>query len=248
MNIDIVQQPESAIAQVMLEGGEEIMAQAGSLIAMKGNFTTHTSMRRGGTMKSGDKQTLKLGNQSRPIFLNSFKADEEGGELYLAPPLIGRLCVYTMNKYKLIVRLSSYLASSSSVEIFFGFNDFKREVTNPKKKKVNKSPRIPSKVAWLNLYGEGMVVLSAFGNLYPITLEEETEYTVNIENIVAFENSLKVRILAPSRAWWQFWLPPSETLCHFRGTGTIICQTHRPRVFAQKVARCFQPKDFQLQS
>lgn len=47
MEIQLLQQPDSAIAKVILEPNEEIVAEAGSMIAMSPHITTSTTLRRG---------------------------------------------------------------------------------------------------------------------------------------------------------------------------------------------------------
>jgi uncharacterized protein (TIGR00266 family) len=231
MKVDILHQPSMAIAQVFLGEEEELLAQAGALIAMKGNIQIHTILRRGREGKSGEKKT------SRSLFLNSFKAGAQGGELYLAPSLIGSLGIYTISQHKLVLRLSAYLASSKTLEIFLGFRDFKTDA---------KSKSSLQTATWLNLVGDGTVIVAAFGKLYDIDLEDEGEYIVNIEHIVAFESSLKVRVLSPSVPLWQFWQPKQEILCHFKGQGKIICQSHRPRAFAKQLGQDLHLKNFKL--
>jgi len=243
MKVDILQEPETAIAYVVLEAEEDILTQVGSVMAMKGNFKTNTMTRRGPESAESNKKP----NSSRPVFLHSLKADAEGGELYLASSLVGAIGVYQMSKYKLIIRLSSYLASSGKVEVFFGFQDFKFQ------SKGKSKPSVRLKNTWLNLVGEGTVLLAALGNMYPLILEGDQDQMVNLDNIVAFENSLKVRILPQTKHWWQFWLPNQETLCLFQGQGTVICQTHRPRPFVRQISQTLlgkklEPKAFQLYS
>ncbi len=174
---------------------------------------------------------------SRSLFLNSFKADAQGGELYLAPSLIGSLGIYQVSQHKLVLRLSAYLASSKALEIFLGFRDFKTDA---------KSKSSLQTATWLNLVGDGTVIVAAFGKIYDIDLEDEGEYIVNIENIVAFESSLKIRVLSPPVSLWQFWQPKREILCHFKGQGKIICQSHRPRAFAKQLGQDLHLKNFKL--
>jgi uncharacterized protein (AIM24 family) len=56
MKVEILHQPSMAIAQVFLGEEEELLAQAGALIAMKGNIQIHTILRRGREGKSGEKK------------------------------------------------------------------------------------------------------------------------------------------------------------------------------------------------
>jgi uncharacterized protein (TIGR00266 family) len=215
MEINVLHQPEMAVAHLLLEGNEEVLAQAGSLIAMKGNFQTQTLLRRGSEVAKLPKTSAA---QIKSLFLNSFKADDQGGALWLAPPLVGNLETYRLSQYKLIIRHSSYLASSGSIEIFVGFQSFKSQM------KAEKS-------TWLSLFGDGLVLMSALGGLYEITVDHS--YRINLDHVVAFENSLRAKILQRQKSWLLPFAAGQEILCEFKGEGKLFCQTHRPKALAK---------------
>ncbi len=210
MDIKFLHQPETAIAHIVLENKEEIVAQAGALIAMKGDLDVQTLVRRGGAPVNKKSDSTQI----KSLFVQSFKANETGVELYLAPPLVGNLTYYNLSQYKLIMRHSSYLASSGGIDIFVGFQPLKSSKT------VDKS-------TWLSLFGDGLIIISAFGGLYEVDVDGS--YCVNFEHIVAFENSLKVKILPKQKSWLGPLLPLQETFYEFKGQGKVFCQTHRPR-------------------
>ncbi|HAC64382.1 MAG TPA: TIGR00266 family protein, partial [Cyanothece sp. UBA12306] len=47
MKIKPIHQPDSAIAHVTLDAGEELVAQAGAMVAMSGFIKTSTTLRQG---------------------------------------------------------------------------------------------------------------------------------------------------------------------------------------------------------
>lgn len=47
MNIEILHQPDSAIARINLDSGEELVAEAGCMIAMSGYINASTTLRQG---------------------------------------------------------------------------------------------------------------------------------------------------------------------------------------------------------
>ena len=61
MDIELLHQPESAIARVSLDAGEELVAQAGAMIAMSGSINSSTTLRRGkgGGVMGGLKRRLQ---------------------------------------------------------------------------------------------------------------------------------------------------------------------------------------------
>ena len=217
MKVEILHQPNTAIAHVLLEIGEEIVTQAGAMMVMSDNLKINTMMQRGSEKISENKKNIP---KEKFLFLNSFKAQEMEGELYLAPPLIGEIFVYTMSKYKLIVRINSYLASGSKIEIFSGFDKFKSLFSNESN-------------FWLSLVGEGTVLISSFGRLSEVDVDGD--YVINLENVIAFENSLNLKLISSQSVWFQSLTKPKESLCRFQGRGKVLYQTHRTRSFAAMI-------------
>ena len=215
MKVEILHQPNTAIAHIQLAIDEEIVAQAGSVMIMSDQLKINTMMQRGSEKIADNKKNT---SKEKFLFLNSFKAKETEGEIYLAPPLIGEIFVHTMSKYKLIVRINAYLASSSKIEIFSGFDKFKSLFSNESN-------------SWLSLVGEGKVLMSAFGRVTEIDVDGE--YIINLENVIAFENSLNFKLIPSQSIWFQSLVSPKESLCHFKGKGKVICQTHRTKPFTQ---------------
>jgi len=215
MKVEILHQPNTAIAHIQLAIDEEIVAQAGSVMIMSDQLKINTMMQRGSEKIADNKKNT---SKEKFLFLNSFKAKETEGEIYLAPPLIGEIFVHTMSKYKLIVRINAYLASSSKIEIFSGFDKFKSLFSNESN-------------SWLSLVGEGKVLMSAFGRVTEIDVDGE--YIINLENVIAFENSLNFKLIPSQSIWFQSLVSHKESLCHFKGKGKVVCQTHRTKPFTQ---------------
>ncbi|MEB3309436.1 MAG: TIGR00266 family protein [Snowella sp.] len=208
MKVEILNQPNNAIAHIFLKSNEEVIAKAGAMMMMSNNLQVSTSMQRGSESTTTQKKSpLK----DKFLFLNSFKANEETGELYLAPPIIGDIFVYQMTKYKLIVRVNAYLASSSKIEIFSGFHKFKTLLSNESN-------------AWLSLVGDGQVLINSFGRLSEVDVEDN--FVINLKNVIAFENSLNFKLIFPQTKGLASFIKKKESLCQFQGQGKILYQTH----------------------
>jgi len=123
MNIELLHQPESAIARIGLDSGEELVAQAGAMIAMSGSINASTTLRKGkgGGVMGGLKRMVA----GESLFLSVFRSPTNGNTIWLAPKLIGDLLVYEMKGQDLIVQATSYLACSSQVDLDVGFQGFK---------------------------------------------------------------------------------------------------------------------------
>ncbi|MEB3174037.1 MAG: TIGR00266 family protein [Cyanobacteriota bacterium] len=222
MRVELLSNQSQTIAQAQLEPQEELIAQAGALLALQGDFKINTFMRRG--RESGKGKMFQA--PSKSLFLQSFKAGEEGGTLYLAPALVGNLAQYQMSKYKFIVRHSSYLACDGKIELFVGFESFKAKAGTENS-------------TWLSLVGDGAVLVSGLGGIYPV--EVAGDYTISLEHIVAFENTLKTKVLPKNQL-----ANGAGVFCQFKGEGLLYCQTHRPKAMARRLEHGALPENFKL--
>ncbi len=225
MNIELLHQPDSAIARVNLNAGEELVAQAGAMIAMSGNINTSTTLRRGkgGGIMGGLKRMMA----GESLFLSVFRSPTNNNEVWLAPKLLGDLLIYEMKGQDLVVQATSYLACSSAVDIDLGFQGLKSLFSG-------------ESIFWLTVSGYGLVLLTSFGGIYEI--EVEGEYIVDTGHIVAFERSLDFSISKPGSSWLGAFLGGEGLVCRFRGRGKVFCQTHNPGAFGSVVGSQLPPR------
>lgn len=218
MDVELLHKPDSAIARVRLTAGEELVAQAGAMIAMSGKLDTSTTLRqgKGGGIMGGFKRMLA----KESLFLSVFHALTDGEEIFLAPRLMGDLIVYSLQGQELVVQGGSYLASDSGVDIDLGFQGFKSFFSG-------------ESIFWLSLTGVGPVLLTSFGGIYEISVDGE--YVVDTGHIVAFERSLDFSVGKPGGSWLGAWLGGEGLICRFRGRGKVYCQTHNNYGFGSLV-------------
>jgi uncharacterized protein (TIGR00266 family) len=218
MHIKLLHQPDNAIAHIILSTGEELIAQAGAMIAMSGYINTSTTLRqgRGGGILGGLKRMV--GGES--LFLSVFRSPTQGGEVFLAPTLMGDILVYEMKGNELVVQSGSYLASSNDVDLEVGFQGFKSFFSG-------------ESIFWLRIFGEGPVLLTSFGGIYEIDVDGE--YIVDTGHIVAFERTLDFSITKANPSWIGAFLGGEGLVCRFQGRGKLYCQTHNSRFFGSSV-------------
>jgi uncharacterized protein (TIGR00266 family) len=219
MDIQILQQPDSAIAKINLDAHEELVAEAGAMIAMNGSINASTTLRqgKGGGILGG----LKRMAAGESLFLSVFRSPLPNGEIFLAPKMLGDILHYQMTPTGLVVQATSYLASSANVDIDLGFQGFKSFFSG-------------ENIFWLDISGQGDVLLSAFGGIYEIPVEGE--YIVDTGHIVAFEKSLTFDISKPpGSSWLSAWLGGEGLVCRFKGNGRLFCQTHNAKAFGQLI-------------
>ncbi|MEA5511525.1 AIM24 family protein [Crocosphaera sp. UHCC 0190] len=126
MKVEILHERENSLARVMLDNDEVLMAQGGTLVAMKGNVSLNTTLRRS-CRKSNRRNQDAIATES--LFITEFRAMGEQNEVWLAPSMMGNILVHQVTSYKLIALVSNYLASSGTMDLFLGLP----EVTLPSK-------------------------------------------------------------------------------------------------------------------
>ena len=218
MNVEILHQPDSAIARVTLESGEELVAEAGCMVAMSGYINASTTLRqgKGGGILGGLKRLVA----GESLFLSVFRSPKAGGEVFLAPKFMGDILLYQVTAIGLVVQSTSYLASENNVDIELGFQGLKSIFSG-------------ESVFWLNVTGNGGVILSSFGAIYEIDVDGE--YIVDTGHIVAFEKSLTFEITKAGSSWLGAFLGGEGLVCRFKGQGKIYCQSHNAGAFGSVV-------------
>ena len=225
MNIELLHQPESAIARISLNSGEELVAQAGAMIAMSGSINASTTLRKGkgGGIMGGLKRIVA----GESLFLSVFRSPQDGNTIWLAPRLIGDLLIYEMTGQDLVVQATSYLACSSEVDLDVGFEGFKSLFSG-------------ESIFWLTFSGHGVALLASFGAIYEV--EVDGEYIVDTGHIVAFERSLDFSIAKATKGLMSTFLSGEGFVCRFKGKGKVFCQTHNPGAFGTTVGSQLPPR------
>ncbi len=225
MNIELLHQPDSAIARVILDANEELVAQAGSMIAMSGHINASTTLRKGkgGGILGGLKRLVA----GESLFLSVFRSSIPEAEVFLAPKFMGDLLVYEMKGKELVAQATSYLASESGVDIDVGFQGIKSLFSG-------------ESIFWLSMSGYGYLLLNSFGAIYEVPVNGE--YIVDTGHIVAFEKSLTFEITKAGSSWIGAFLGGEGFVCRFKGEGKVYCQTHNPGAFGSIVGSKLPPR------
>lgn len=225
MDVEIKYGPGNAAAHVRLGPRETCTAEAGSMISMSGDIevSTTTRQRKGGGVLRGVRRALA----GESFFLNHFTASSRGGEVWLAPTLSGDLMVHRMAGTKLVVQAGSFVACGEDVELDLGWQGFKSLLTG-------------EGLFWIRLSGAGLVVLNAFGAIYPIDVAGA--HVVDTGHIVAFEESLKFSITKAGRSWLSAFLGGEGLVCRFQGHGRVWCQSHNAAGFGRLLGPMLRPQ------
>jgi uncharacterized protein (TIGR00266 family) len=226
MKVDILHQPDSSIAKIDMSPQEELVAEAGAMVAMSGHMDVNTTLRRGkgGGVFGGLKRMLA----GESLFLSVFRSGTRPAEIYLAPKLMGDILPYQLpGGVELVVQSTGYLASTPAVDIDLGFQGLKTLFSG-------------ESIFWLTASGTGLVLLSAFGSMYEVNVDGE--YVVDTGHIVAFEKTLNFSISKAGSSWVGAFLGGEGLVCKFQGKGRLFCQTHNPGAFGRLVGSKLPPR------
>ncbi len=232
MNHDVLYKPSYALLRVNLAAGEQVVAEAGALVAMSPNIQVKTLLNPNPAANSGFfgrlfgffaallKALLRKVFGGESFFVNRFEPAGGEGEVLLAPAVTGDIIHQRIEGRNLIVQASSYLASSGDVQVKMKFGGLKGLFSG-------------EGVFLLEIGGTGDVWLNAYGGIEEIRIDGS--YVVDTGHIVAFESSLDYRIKGVGGL--KSTLISGEGLVmEFNGTGTLWIQTRNLPGFVNWVA------------
>jgi len=226
MQTEIMHSPGNAAARIQLDAGESITAEGGAMIAMSGDMaiqtTTHQKGGGGGLLKAAKRL---LGGES--FFLNHFTAGYAGGEIWLAQTLPGDMMKVALEGQTVIVQAGSFVACSTGVNMDVGWQGFKNLLSG-------------ESMFWLRISGNGRVVLSSYGAIYPVPVNGE--YIVDTGHIVAFDETLNFTLTKAGKSWISSMLGGEGLVCKFQGQGIVWCQSHNAPSFGRIIGARLRPR------
>ena len=227
MDIEILHGPGNATAKVTMSSGEGLTTEAGAMLAMSGDMSIETTTYKRGA--GGILKAMKRMLAGESLFLNHFSPSGGTGELFLAATLPGDMLAHQLGGTTLVVQAGSFVClEEGRCEMDTSWEGFKKAVFS------GESP------FWLKLSGEGQVVLSAFGAIYPIPIDGE--YIVDTGHIVAFTETLDFDITKAGESWISSFLGGEGFVCKFKGTGTVWVQSHNPSSFGGVLGPLLPPR------
>jgi uncharacterized protein (TIGR00266 family) len=226
MEIDVQHGPANAAAKITLGANEQLTAEAGAMIAMSADMGITTTTHKKGKGSIGKALKRMLSGES--FFMNHFTAGPNGGEVWVSPTLPGDVLVQeiTPEMGTLIVQGGSYLCSSTGVDMDMSWQGFKSFLSG-------------ESIFWIKLSGQGTVALNSFGAIYPV--EVDGAYVVDTGHIVAFPDSLDFSISKAGKSWLSSFLGGEGLVTHFKGKGTMFCQSHNPVSFGKALGPSLRP-------
>jgi uncharacterized protein (TIGR00266 family) len=205
MKVEILYRPSYSLGMLELGGHEEVRVEAGSMVSMTHGVDLETEAT-GGLFASLSRSLL--GGES--FFQNTFQAPAEGGHVTVAPALPGDMLSFDLSSERIMVQSGSYVASEMEIDLDTEWGGAKTFFAS-------------EGLIMLRAQGTGKMVVSSYGAIHDMTLEEDQLYTVDTGHLVAFTEGIGFRVRKVGGL--------TSTL--FSGEGLVVDLTGPGRVLLQ---------------
>lgn len=166
--------------EIQLNNEEQVTAEAGAMVYIKGKIEVKTTTRSGG----GFFKKLKvaaLGRQS--FFVNNYVAREDKCLIGLTGPPIGDVVRMSINaRCDLIVQSGAYIASSTGVILDTQWQGFKKGIFG-------------SGLVKLKANGDGDLFVNAFGGIIQRDLQDNEKMILNNHHLVALSENSNYKVM-----------------------------------------------------
>ncbi len=221
MKYEYLGRPAYTVLRVRLEPGEDIWAEPGAMMVMRGEIRIETKGY-GGVLKAL-KRAL-FGGES--YFLNHYVA-EGPAEIWLAPGTPGDIFdVRVTPSRPLIVQDTSYLAHTGNIDVSVAWRGLRGLIAE-------------GELIWLKLEGEGLAWISSYGAIERIEVPAGERVIVDNFHFVALDANARWRI-RKFGGWKSFLFGGEGFVVEVEGPAEVYVQTRILPVFAE-VLRKYLP-------
>ncbi len=215
MKVEIVGKSAFGSCRVLLEPGEEFLCESDRMVSMSAGLKYDiTTRRKGGGGMLGVLKRLVGGDS---LFLTTFQAVSEPGEVVLAPYLMGEVHSFELAAgEEWFTTGGSFMGCGSGVHFEPVWQGVKGIFSG-------------ESLFFLKMQGEGPVVVSAFGAIR--RMDVDGELIVDTGHVVAFETSLDYEITKAGTSWLHSFLAGEGLVMRFKGKGRLLLQSHNATSF-----------------
>ncbi|MFL6360003.1 MAG: TIGR00266 family protein, partial [Nitrososphaeraceae archaeon] len=179
MQYRILKEP-MAMLEIQLNNDEQLTAEAGAMVYIKGNVEVKTTTRSGGGFFKKFK-VAALGRQS--FFVNNYVAHEDNCFIGLTGAPIGDVVRMSINAENgLIVQSGAYIASSTGVMLDTEWQGFKKGIFG-------------SGLFMLKANGVGDLFVNAYGGIIQKDLGDNEKMILDNHHLVALSENSNYRVM-----------------------------------------------------
>jgi len=211
MQVGIRQQPSFAVARLMLAPGEPCQVESGAMMATSYGVQVQ-SQAQGGIMKGLGRAFLS----GESFFISTFTAPPNGGWVDVAANLPGDIQVITLDgRTGWAVTRGCWLASSHGVQTETKWGGMKN--------------LMGGEGGFLtHATGQGQLLVSCYGAVETITLQQGETVTVDTGHVVAYADTVQYQIRKVAQGIIQSMKSGEGLVFDFVGPGQIMTQTRNP--------------------
>ena len=203
------------IIECNLNRGENIKAESDAMIAMSSTIDVEGKME-GGFFKGLMRKVLT--NES--MFFQELIANRGSGKVLLGHALPGGILDIELDgSYGLTIQKDGFLASTEGINV------------DTKVQNLSQGLFSGEGLFVLNATGKGVIFVSSYGVIHPITLSDGEEFIIDNGHLVAWCDYMHYSIEKASKGWISSMTSGEGLVCRFRGPGTILIQTRNPSSF-----------------
>ena len=235
MQTNLLYQPVSTMAQVILEPHERLIVEPGAMIGMSTNIDMQTGLAGNNDSQGGifgaivGAATRMLSGES--FFQNTYTAQGPAqGELLLAHTLPGDMAWITPSQAGVMMQSSAYIANTPGMGVRADVGGFNTFFGGEGIFVLNATPTAPGQ----------SVLVGAFGGIQELPCDGEL--MIDTGHLVAWDSSLTFNVTKAGGGWIQSFLSGEGLVCSFRGQGRIWIQTRHPTEFGTLVGGMLPPR------
>lgn len=212
MQVHLVCRPAYAAAYCHLAYDEAILVEREGMVAMDSNFDVSAGVGKGGVVTAAMRKAF--GGES--FFMGRYRATVDGAWVLLAPAYPGDVeAVDIVPGRSLLVQSGCLLAAGPGLDIDVRYAGMSNVL-------------IREGATILKLHGSGTALVSAYGGIQKLTLEDGQAIIVDTGHIVAYSDTVTLRTGAlAGPATTQ--LIGEGLVCQVSGPGDIFLQTRAER-------------------
>jgi uncharacterized protein (TIGR00266 family) len=212
MQNNVLYRPSYSLLQLLLDPGEQVLAESGAMVSMTPNVQIQTSAK--GGILGGLKRAV-LGGES--FFINTFTCQGGPGEMTLAPSLPGDIMHVPMAGGTLFVQSGSYICSSAAIQTDTSWAGGRGFFSG-------------EGLFLLKCDGAGDLFVSSYGAIHMVELQAGQQYLVDTGHMVAFEATVTYNVQAVGGLKSTL-LSGEGLVCNFTGPGRLYLQSRSMDAF-----------------
>ncbi len=207
--------PSFAMLRVDIQPGQEVIAEAGAMVARHSHVGMEVKMNAGpgaglwAKIKAFFIAVIRKVVGGETFFVNHFTAPQPGS-VWIAPTMSGAVTYRRLQGETLTLSSGAYLASAGPLDMKMKFGGLKSILAK-------------EGAFFLQLAGHGDLWFTSYGGVTAIPVNGS--YIVDNGHLVGFEGNLEFDIKSAGGGMMGLFASGEGLVCEFRGQGTVYIQS-----------------------